>query len=314
MELSSTGPHRAHPHGRADDPRLLLVRNFLAQWNRALRAIAEAHVPDIGDRARLFALANLAMADAFINAWESKLHFNFWRPVTAIQEGEFDGNPKTGGDPDWQPLVNTPPYPDYTSGANNVTGVMTRILALFFGTDVFDFTITSNSPNLTDPATRTRNYTRFSEAAEEVVEAASSRASISAQPMKTPDSRVNASPIGPSRTSCSRSTLLSVEGVLDDRRPAANTSAERCGKVRPRFRVSHCPRPVVTSDEQRLHRKPMGAAVHPSSNFLSRRGEVPNEIIRRMTGPAADGPVRNQERGSPCQDNERSTLCSLVRV
>ena len=145
--------------------------NFAAQLNRALRAIAEAHVPDISDRARLFALANLAMADAFITSWESKLHFNFWRPVTAIQEGEFDGNSKTDGDPDWQPLINTPPYPDYTSGANNVTGATTRILALFFGTDDFDLTITSTSPNLTDPATRTRNYTRFSEVAEEVVEA-----------------------------------------------------------------------------------------------------------------------------------------------
>jgi PAP2 superfamily len=145
--------------------------NFAAQFNRALRAIAEADVPDIGDRARLFALANLATADAFITAWESKLHFNFWRPVTAIQEGDDDGNPKTDGDPDWQPLINTPPYPDYTSGANNVTGAMTRILALFFGTDLLDFTITSTSPDLTDPATRTRNYTRFSEVADEVVEA-----------------------------------------------------------------------------------------------------------------------------------------------
>jgi hypothetical protein len=144
--------------------------NFIAQWHRALRAIVETHVPDIGDRARLFALASLAVADAFITAWESKLHFNFWRPVTAIQEGEFDGNPKTDGDPDWQPLLNTPPYPDYTSGANNLSGAITRTLALFFGTDDFDFTITSNSPNLTDPATRTRNYTRFSQAADEVVE------------------------------------------------------------------------------------------------------------------------------------------------
>jgi hypothetical protein len=144
--------------------------NFIAQWHRALRAIVETHVPDIGDRARLFALASLAVADAFITSWESKLHFNFWRPVTAIQEGEFDGNPKTDGDPDWQPLLNTPPYPDYTSGANNLSGAITRTLALFFGTDDFDFTITSNSPNLTDPATRARNYSNFSQAAEEVVE------------------------------------------------------------------------------------------------------------------------------------------------
>ena len=109
--------------------------NFIVLLNRTLRAIADAHVPDISDSARLFALASLATADAFINAWGTKLHFNFWRPVTAVQEGEFDGNPKTDGDPDWQPLINTPPYPDYTSGANNVTAVMTRILALVFETD-----------------------------------------------------------------------------------------------------------------------------------------------------------------------------------
>jgi hypothetical protein len=145
--------------------------NFFLLWNRALRAIADAHVPEISASARLFALTSLAVADAFITAWESKLHFNFWRPLTAVQEGELDGNPKTDGDPDWQPLINTPPYPDYTSGANNVTGATTRILALVFGTDDFDVAITSNSPALTDPGTRTRHYARFSQAADEVVEA-----------------------------------------------------------------------------------------------------------------------------------------------
>ena len=145
--------------------------NFMAQWNRALRAIAEAHVPGIADRARLFALANMATADAVITAWDSKVHFSFWRPVTAIQEGDADGNHRTEGDPDWKPLINNPPYPDFTSGANNVTGAMTKSLRLFFGTDHFDFTVTSNSPALTDPASRTRTFTRFSQAAQEVVEA-----------------------------------------------------------------------------------------------------------------------------------------------
>jgi hypothetical protein len=142
--------------------------NFFAQWNRALRAIAREHLSNDGDSARLFALANLAMADAGITAWDSKLHFNFWRPVTAIQEGDNDGNEKTVGDPAWEPLINTPNYPDYTSGANNFTGAVTTILRLFFGTDEFDFTVTSNNPNAT---TKTRIYSRFSEAAAEVVEA-----------------------------------------------------------------------------------------------------------------------------------------------
>ncbi|HET7294419.1 MAG TPA: vanadium-dependent haloperoxidase [Vicinamibacteria bacterium] len=142
--------------------------NFIAQWNRALRAIAEAHVPDIGDSARLFALASLAAADAAITAWESKYHFSFWRPITAIREGDADGNAETVGDPAWTSLIATPPYPDYTSGANNLTGAFTRILELFFGTDEFSFSVTSNAPLAVQ---KTRDFARFSQAAQEVVEA-----------------------------------------------------------------------------------------------------------------------------------------------
>ena len=102
--------------------------NFLAQWNRALRGIATKHLRRTGDSARLFALANLSVADAVITSWDSKKFYSFWRPITAINEGDNDGNPKTAGDPTWQPLINNPNYPDYTSGANNVTGAMTRTL------------------------------------------------------------------------------------------------------------------------------------------------------------------------------------------
>ena len=61
--------------------------NYVSQWNGALRSIADARKMDIGDSARLFALANLAAADAAIACWDSKRHFSFWRPVTAIREG-----------------------------------------------------------------------------------------------------------------------------------------------------------------------------------------------------------------------------------
>jgi hypothetical protein len=148
------------------DLALFWSSNYLVLWNHALRDIAATHVHDISDSARLFALANLAMADAGITAWDSKFHYVFWRPVTAIQEGDNDGNPETAGDPNWQPMINTPNYPDYTSGANNVTGGITRVLALFFGTDEMTFTVTTT--NAAAPQ-QTRTYNRFSDAAEDVV-------------------------------------------------------------------------------------------------------------------------------------------------
>lgn len=142
--------------------------NFLAQWNRALRGIANNQLHRTGDSARLFALANLAVADAMITAWDSKRFYVFWRPLTAIQEGANDGNPHTVGDPSWRPLINTPNYPDYTSGANNVTAAMTRTLELFFGRDQMTFEVTSMAPLAIQ---KTRIYHRFSDAARDVVEA-----------------------------------------------------------------------------------------------------------------------------------------------
>ena len=79
-----------------------------------------------------------------------------------------DGNPMTAGDPAWQSLVNNPNYPDYTSGANNISAAMLRTMALFFNRDRLDFEVTSNAPNVVQ---RTRSYRKFSQAAQEVVDA-----------------------------------------------------------------------------------------------------------------------------------------------
>ena len=142
--------------------------NFVAQWNRALRAIAVTNIRKLGDSARLFALANVATADALISSWDSKKYYNIWRPITAIREGDNDTNPYTVGDPTWQSLINNPNYPDYTSGANNVTGAMTRSLALFFGRNKMTFDVTSLAPLAVQ---KTRTYNRFSDAAQDVVDA-----------------------------------------------------------------------------------------------------------------------------------------------
>jgi hypothetical protein len=150
------------------DLALFWAANYQALWNQALRDLVDAHVHNIAESARLFALANLAMADAVITVWDSKVHYLLWRPVTAIQEGDNDGNPETVGDPTWLPLIATPFYPDYTSGANGVTAAVTRSLALFFGTDHMNFSLTTNNPAALQ---QTRTYSRFSEAAVEVVNA-----------------------------------------------------------------------------------------------------------------------------------------------
>ena len=142
--------------------------NFFTQWNRAVRGIALRYLHRTGDSARLFALANLAMADAVIASWDTKKFYNFWRPMTAIREAGNDGNPGTVADPNWRSLLNNPNYPDYTSGANNVTPAMMRTLELFFGTDRVTFDVTSNAPLA---VRKTRTYRRFSDAAQDMVNA-----------------------------------------------------------------------------------------------------------------------------------------------
>jgi hypothetical protein len=146
----------------------LWAGNFFAQINDVLRALSEAHVDSSADRARLFALTWLAAADALINTWNNKMFFPTWRPITAIREGDNDGNPKTVGDPNWQPLINTPNYPEHCSGANGFIASTTKMMSLFFRTDHMTFTVTTTNPNAIPPH---KTYHRFSDARADLVEA-----------------------------------------------------------------------------------------------------------------------------------------------
>lgn len=146
--------------------------NPIGMFNRGLRGIAASRGLDVGGSARLFALANMATADALMTAWDNKNRHVQWRPVTAIREADADGNPETVADPAWLPLIATPNYPDWSSGANNVSGAMTETVARFLGTDHVSFTLTSNtSPILLPPPHNVRAYTRLSDAAADMVEA-----------------------------------------------------------------------------------------------------------------------------------------------
>jgi hypothetical protein len=73
------------------------------------------------------------MADALIAAWDSKYHFEFWRPITAIPLASTDGNDATVEKADWTPLLVTPNYPEYYSGHQSVDGTSQAILTAYFG-------------------------------------------------------------------------------------------------------------------------------------------------------------------------------------
>jgi hypothetical protein len=144
--------------------------NFLTIMEGTMRTVALARLTDIGDTARLFALANMAGADAVINAWANKRTYNFWRPSTAIVNGDVDGNPRTDADAAWLPLVTDPPYPDYTSGAVSVTSSITRSLEDFFDGDAYTFEVSTNALQNGQPIAP-RIYHSFSAVADDVVEA-----------------------------------------------------------------------------------------------------------------------------------------------
>jgi hypothetical protein len=137
-------------------------------WQNALRYISGAYLHDTGESARMFALADAALADAQIACWDSKYFYNFWRPITAIQLGDQDGNPATAVDPDWQPLINTPNFPEYPSGHADVSGAVSHMLRLFFGSDELTFQMTTT--NALAPQ-KTRTFARFSQAEQEVINA-----------------------------------------------------------------------------------------------------------------------------------------------
>jgi len=121
-------------------------------WNDIARQLAARL--SLRESARLFALLNLAMADAGIACWDCKYHGNFWRPVTAVRHA---------GNKDWQPLLNTPPHPEYVSGHSTFSGAAVAVLQHFFGTDRLTFTAASDTVKNV-----TRRYTSLQSCADEI--------------------------------------------------------------------------------------------------------------------------------------------------
>jgi hypothetical protein len=141
--------------------------NSFVQFSGGLRHQAAMRQLDIASAARMFAAATMSVADGVITVWAEKLRTKYWRPVTAIQQGDVDGNPATAGDPTWTPLLASPPYPDYPSGYNVVAAATARVLTRLFGPDI-DLTLTFTPAG---GATVARTFAHESDVTSAVVEA-----------------------------------------------------------------------------------------------------------------------------------------------
>ncbi|MEG5038487.1 MULTISPECIES: chemotaxis protein CheB [unclassified Microcoleus] len=130
-------------------------------WNQIAEETATLTGQSLEDSARLFALLNIALADAAISCWDAKYQYNLWRPVTAIRQADTDNNPETTADPLWTSLIPTPPFPEYMSGHSTFSGAADVVMSSVFGSDY----------GFGDPGDKTvntlRTYENFSAAADE---------------------------------------------------------------------------------------------------------------------------------------------------
>ena len=124
---------------------LFYAENPGNQLSRNIRLIATAHGLSLAENARFFAQLYVTIGDAVIAGWDSKFHYNFWRPVTAIRNADIDGNPETHPDTAWLPLVVTPGHPEYPAAHGCVTGGLAYALEKYFGTSHLAVTLTSTS-------------------------------------------------------------------------------------------------------------------------------------------------------------------------
>lgn len=136
-------------------------------WNGVARQVIETRRLTLSATARVFALMYLAAADASIACWDAKYTFSFWRPLTAIHNGDRDGNDETVGDGAWEPLTTTPQHPEYTSGHTVNSSAMATILTLVFG-DNPRVPIVATSSTAPDVS---RRWTTLSEGMKEVIDA-----------------------------------------------------------------------------------------------------------------------------------------------
>jgi hypothetical protein len=124
------------------------------------RQVVAARKMSIADSARFMAITAVALADAYIAVMDAKYHYEFWRPITAIRNGDTDDNPATERDATWQPIDNTPMHPEYPCAHCISSAALATVVEAMFGTaDIAEITMTSTTaPGVTHRWTNVRSY------------------------------------------------------------------------------------------------------------------------------------------------------------
>ena len=136
-------------------------------WNPVVRSLASSKRLSLIENARLFALVNMAASDAFIAVFDAKYEYNFWRPITAIHNGDIDDNDATSLDAGWLPLVDTPLHPEYPCAHCITAGAIAEVLEAQFGKGEVPtiVMVSATAPGIT------RNWARISDYVKEVNDA-----------------------------------------------------------------------------------------------------------------------------------------------
>lgn len=137
-----------------------------ACYEPLVRQVAAAKGLDALQKAHLYALVSMAAADALISVFDAKYAYNFWRPVTAIRNGDLSGNDAVARDAAWEPLIPTPMHPEYPCAHCITQAAVAGVLEHFFGDAIPTVKLTST----TAPGV-TRVYTRLSDYVSEVIDA-----------------------------------------------------------------------------------------------------------------------------------------------
>jgi hypothetical protein len=154
------------PADRTDVARFYNAVLAVQVWNAVARQIAASHDETISQRARAFALLNMAISDGLVAVMDTKYHYALWRPETAIRAGDSDGNRSTIGDPSFVPLITAPCFPSYPSAHATASNAARAVLHKLYGNG--GHAIRLESPSL--PAIAL-DYTTFKQIADDIDDA-----------------------------------------------------------------------------------------------------------------------------------------------
>jgi len=156
----------ARPQDTTDVARYFAVAVPVHIWSQAINQVSVAQGKSLSENARAFALLTMAISDALVSSMDTKYHYKFWRPDTAIRAGDTDGNPKTDPDPLWTTLISTPCFPSYPSAHASGSYAGRAIAEKIFGKGAQDITL--SHPGVRDVAL---HYTKFSQITDDVDDA-----------------------------------------------------------------------------------------------------------------------------------------------